>query len=306
MIEWIRSLNEASVPFLVWLQSFASDGLTSFFSLMSWLGVEYFYILFFPFLYWCVSKRWGILTALSLIFSLYVGEMIKWAFKLDRPPSPPVVRLWEETSPGFVSTHAAPAAGVWGMMMVAVRRWQWALPLFLLGLSVSLSRLYLGVHYPADVIGGWIVGLIGLYLVLKLAEPWGERLARWPASRQLLAALLLIVALLAIFPSNWEGRRPAESGVLTTAVFFGLLLGLIWDHHRLHFSVRGPWTQRLLRYIVGLVLVLAAFLGLDILFEPFSQGNYLTAQAFRFVRYAAVGFVVPGLGPWLFQRLRLA
>lgn len=306
MVEWIRVLNEASIPFLLWLQSFANDGLTSFFSLLSWLGVEYFYILFFPFLYWCVSKRWGIMTALSLLFSLYVGEAIKWAFKLGRPPSPPVQKFWEESSPGFVSTHAAPAAGVWGMVMVAVRRWQYALPIFLLGLSISISRLYLGVHYPADVVGGWIVGLLGLYLVLKLAPVWGERLSRWPASRQIGGAILLALVLLAIFPGNWEGDRPAESGVLTTAVFFGLLLGLIWDGQQLHFQGGGPWSQRLLRYLVGLILVLAAFLGLDILFDPFSEGSYLVAQSFRFLRYTAVGFVVPGLGPWLFQRLRLA
>jgi len=223
MAAWLQTLNDASVPFLVWLQGWRSGGLDVFMSGMSWLGREYFYLLLFPFLYWCISKQWGTLAALALSASLYGGEYIKWLYKLPRPPSPPVVKLWLESSPGFVSTHAAPAAGVWGTLAWQVRqRWFTVLALALAFL-IGVSRLYLGVHYPADVIGGWLVGLIMMVVVVKGLPRLAPRLQGWSVRTQVGGVLVLALILLLIFPSNWEGHRPAQAGVLNVAVLTGFL-----------------------------------------------------------------------------------
>ena len=85
MAEWIRSLNEASIPFILWLQGFRSAPLDAFMLLMTWLGTHYFYIAVIPVLYWSISKRWGVLAALALSTSTYLGELIKWSLKLHRP-----------------------------------------------------------------------------------------------------------------------------------------------------------------------------------------------------------------------------
>lgn len=305
MGDWIRNLNDASLPFLVWLQGLRSAGLDGFMLMMSYLGSEYFYILLFPVLYWAVSKRLGLLAGTGLLVSVYIGEYIKWAFQLPRPGAP-VLRLWEETSPGFVSTHAAPAVGVWGTLAVAIRRtWFTVLALFMI-FFISLSRLYLGVHFPADVVGGWIVGLFAMWFALKAAPRLAGRARGWGWQRQVGAALLLALVLLLIFPPNWEGQRPADSGMRTVGIILGFLLGLIWDDHRLHFQPGGPWGRRAARCVLGLVLLLVFFFGLDLLFSPFTAGSFWLDQAVRLLRYTLVGFTVIGLGPWVFQRLRLA
>ncbi len=304
MAAWLQSLNDASIPFLLWLQSWRNGPLDVFMNLMSWLGREYFYLLLFPFLYWCVRKRWGIWAGLGLILATYTGEYIKWLFKLPRPGAP-VQQLWHETSPGFVSTHAAPAVSVWGTLAWHVRRRWFTVLAIAVAFFIGLSRLYLGVHFPADVIGGWLLGLLILGLVLNWLPSLSQTLARWPLWQQIAGVLVLGLFMMIIFPSNWEGNRPAEAGALNAGVLAGFLWGLIWDNHSLHFEVSGPWSKRLLRFVVGLVLVAAAYVGLDMLFDPLSQNNYLLAQSLRFVRYASVGFIVPGLGPWLFMKLRL-
>lgn len=305
MADWIQALNNASVPFLVWLQGFRSPALDAFMRLMTYLGSEYFYILLFPVLYWAISRRLGLLAGSGLVVSLYVGEFIKWAFQLPRP-GPPVLRLWEETSPGFVSTHAAPAVGVWGTLAVVLRRtWFSLLALFMI-IVIGVSRSYLGVHFPADVVGGWIVGLAAMWFALE-AAPWlAGRVRSWGWSRQVGAALLLALALLLIFPPNWEGQRPADSGVRTVGVLLGFLLGLIWDDQRLHFQPSGSWGRRAARCVLGIVLLLALFYGLDLALSPLVEGNFWLDQVVRLLRYTLVGFFVIGLGPWLFQRLRLA
>lgn len=306
MAGWLQALNDASVPFLVWLQGWRTGGLDVLMTMMSWLGREYFYLLLFPFLYWCISKRWGTLAALGLSGSLYMGEYIKWLYKLPRPPSPPVVKLWAENSPGFVSTHAAPSVGVWGTLAWLVRRRWFTVLAVVIAFLIGSSRLYLGVHYPADVLGGWLVGLVMMVVVVKGLPRLASSLRTWSVWAQTGGVLALALILLLIFPSNWEGQRPAESGILNVAVLAGFLWGLIWDTHQLHFQAGGPWSRRLQRFVLGMILLLAAYIGLDLLFTPLSQGSYLLSQSLRFVRYTAVGFVVPGLAPWLFLRLHLA
>lgn len=306
MAEWIQTLNDASVPFLVWLQGFQSGGLTSYFQTMSWMGVAYFYILFFPFLYWCVSKRWGISAALALLIGDYVGEFIKWTFQLPRPPSPPVNKLWTESSPGFVSTHASTSLAVWGTLAVLIRKWWFTIFAVVIVLSIGVSRLYLGVHFPADVVGGWVVGLFAMWVVLWVLPKIEPRVTSWSAGTQIVATLVLTVLLVAIFPGDWDGFRPAEAGARDAGTMLGLLLGLIWDQHKLNYRVEGPWTRRILRYIIGLVIIAIAFLSLDYLFEAIAPDNYLIEQSLRLIRYSMVGFSITGLAPWLFQRLRLA
>lgn len=73
---------------------------------------------------------------------------------------------------GFPSSHAANAAVIATLMSYAYRRWTafWVIITFLIG----FSRIYVGVHYPSDVAGGWVLGIaLGLALI-----PLFEKLQR--------------------------------------------------------------------------------------------------------------------------------
>ncbi len=306
MSEWLRAINETSIPFILWFQGFETESLTGFMRLMSWLGHEYFYILFFPFLYWVVNKRWGALTGLALIVSLYCGELLKWVFKLPRPPAPPVEVWWHETSPGFVSTHASATLAILGTLAVLVRRWWFTVIAALLIFLIGLSRLYLGVHFPADVIGGWVVGLFAMWAALWLAPKVTPVVVSWSTGRQVAGTLILAAILLLVYPGNWDGNRPAQSGFRDVSLLTGFLLGLIWDVKQLHFRIDGVWWLRLIRFVVGVVVLVVVFLGFDIFFDMLAPDSYFVQQALRFVRYGMVGFTVSGLGPWVFQKTRLA
>lgn len=76
---------------------------------------------------------------------------------IDRPRPDPAGHLVTETNPAMPSGHAVGAAAFAMVITLLFRRW-WALWLWLLALLVGLSRLYIGVHWPSDLLIGWALG----------------------------------------------------------------------------------------------------------------------------------------------------
>jgi undecaprenyl-diphosphatase len=133
--------------------------------------------------------RW---SAFLLLFAtaggIVLNNILKWSF--DRPR--PNIFAWATTaaSSSFPSGHAMSAAAVYGTIAFLLARLQesrWqrfvtiTLAFVLIGL-VSVSRLYLGVHYPSDVLGGIVIGLAwagfcvaGLEAVRTFAKRYDER-----------------------------------------------------------------------------------------------------------------------------------
>lgn len=128
-----------------------------------------------------VARRWREATFAGVSFagSALLNMATKQFFQRDRPT------LWESIAPehtfSFPSGHAMGSATL-AMVVVLLcwhTRWRWlAVGLAaLFALLVGASRIYLGVHYPSDILGGFAAGIAwvaGVYLVLyRIRErPW--------------------------------------------------------------------------------------------------------------------------------------
>ena len=292
------------------------------------LGYESFYLVVMPLFYWCIDSLIGARLALMLILTGSVNEILKLTFHAPRPfwVSPDVKVSHPETNFAFPSGHAQNAASIWGLLANSLgRRWGWIVAT-VVAFLIGVSRLYLGVHFPRDVLVGWLVGALLLWLFIRLEAPigdWIKRQPRWmqfAVSAAVSAAIMLLGNLVLWGLADWNipqtwiqnaAHRDAPTpdplsrdGITTLAgLFFGLAVGLILVSAKGGFSARGPLAKRAIRYILGMVGVLILWAGLKAIFP---SGEELLPQILRYVRYALTGFWVTGLAPMAFRALKLA
>lgn len=316
------------VSLIIWLQSLGSwlIGSMEFFS---FLGNEEFYLIIAPAILWCWNLKLGLRMGLFLMISASFNGIFKMIFHGPRPYwiDNRVTGFAIETSFGVPSGHAQNAVIVWGTLAIPYRKWLvWvaAASIFFL---IGLSRLVLGVHFPHDVLVGWIFGGILLWILTRISS----QLVKWLQSQKTTAQLIILIAsslcliLLGLIsewassnfylPTQWLNNAaethpeiPIEpfalSGLISNAgAFLGLAAGAIWLEKKGGFSTRGTSCQLLLRYFIGLLGVIILWFGLG---QVFPRGVTIGPYVLRYVRYSLVGFWVTGMAPYLFRKLGLA
>lgn len=162
ILRGLRRSDNLSVPIGPhWLSEFALDAT----ALGSPLVLTFFVAASLGFIYFEGQKRVAALTAATTGLGAALSYLLKQYFLRPRPDIVPHLR--DVTSSSFPSGHSMGAAvvyltlGVMFMKSFASRRAKayclfWAL---FLTLIVGVSRVLLGVHYPSDVLGGWLAGM---------------------------------------------------------------------------------------------------------------------------------------------------
>jgi len=297
---------------LLGLEGWRSPLLDNFFLFITEFGAEKFYIVLIAVMFWSISKP--IARKLSFIYltSSVVNLYLKTIFAIPRPADPlndeilsqngiisRLDPLADEMSGSFPSNHAQGSTVSWGYMACAFgKRWLLFLSIVMIVL-IGFSRMYIGVHYPQDVLAGWLIGLVYLVVWLKLEKPVMLLRDRIPWLVQLAVVVLVPFGLCLIAPV------PEVDKVL--GAIAGLGAGYILEAVYVKFSEHGRVPVRILRSIVGLMLVFSVQIASKKILAYTSQALPEHWEALVVsLMYMLTGFVAVFIVPWLFTIIKLA
>ena len=315
-------------------------GITQFFqNLGSWLstpmqwitflGNEYFYILIMPVIYWCLDSSLGIRIGIMLLTSGIFNGTAKIFFKSPRPYwfSSQVKAYSSESSFGMPSGHAMNAMSVWGILAASIRKKSITIILAILIFLIGISRIFLGVHFTSDVLVGWLLGAILLFVFLRSEK----KIIKWVDSlsfgRFVLIMFLITILVIAvnafIIHANVDWQPSAVwlanaaaldpeghidplslNGTITNAaVLFGFTAGAVWLNRKGSFKVGGSWWRIVVCFLIGIIGVLLLWAGLG---EVFPDNADFLSYALRYLRYALTGVWIAAIAPLIFLKLGFA
>ena len=276
------------------LQAFANPALDAFMLAVTQLGSERAYIIFVVVTYLSLSPKAGQKLGAGLVISFYINFLLKGSFDTPRPfmLDDSVARsdaaIATAVGPGFPSGHAQSSATFWGLAAAVVkRRWFTLIAVILIAL-VSLSRVYLGVHLPVDILGGLVIGVLIMLMMLLWARSTED--FQLPLSLQLTLGISIPLALHLLFPTE-------QSDLLLGALAAFMTAPAMYKHH-----TPKRWWQKLLLAIIGISITFAVLIGSSLLLPEALKRQPLVG----FVRYLGLGYAGLLLAPWLGRTLSLS
>ncbi len=261
------------MAFLYFLEKIRNPVLDFLFSIVTLFGEETVFMAVGMIVFWCVNKHKGYYLLSVGFVGTVINQFLKITFRIPRPwvkdPNFTIVESAREAASGysFPSGHTQTSVGLFGGLALKFRNRAIKIASIALCVLVPLSRMYLGVHTPADV-GVSIV--IALLLIFALA-PLFEKAEKSPkVMYAILFSLTGIMLAYLLFMTYWsfpeevfhvDNVHNLISAVKNAYTLTGCMLGFLVvytvDLKWLKFDTKAVWWAQLIKIAGGLVLVLA-------------------------------------------------
>jgi len=272
------------MEFIIFIQSFSSPFLDMLFQIITMMGEEFFFFAAATLFLWCFDKEFGYRLGLAFISGSALNFALKDIFSIPRPIGEQGIRsLRLETAVGssFPSGHTQNAASFWTSLMTNYRiKWVYAAGTASI-LLVALSRVYLGVHTPVDVLGGMVVGIGWVFVsnaIFDFAKKTGKKGI----------FLCLIIPVLLGMPFFYGEYYFRAAGALT-----GFLAGYIIESGYVRHNVRAAWWKQIIKYAAGITVLLGIRSIIKYMLPDF--------PASHFFRYFLMALWVTLIAPCLFK-----
>ena len=243
-------------------------------SAVTQLGGEVIFIVAAVVVFWCVSKWEGYYLMTIAFCGTVLNQFLKLICRVPRPwvrdPNFTIVESAraEATGYSFPSGHTQNAIGLFGgMARWGGRRWV-RLGLTTLALVIALSRMYLGVHTPADVGVSLVLAaalVLGLYPLMRRAQEKPRYMGYVLAAMLVVSGAFVVFVETCGFPADMDAENLA-SGIGNAWKMLGAVAGmtLAWllDRRYIHFETQAVWWVQVIKVAVGMALLLAIKSGL--------------------------------------------
>ena len=297
------------MQFLYFLEDLRAPGLNELFLLITKLGEETAFLALALVFFWCVDKRRGYYLMAVGFAGTIASQAMKIACRVPRPwvldPNFSILEQAREAASGysFPSGHTQTAVGTFGAIAATARKKSAAIACVVLALMVGFSRMYIGVHTPADVLVGGALSIVFLVAFYPLMFGKKDRTYQLAIGLSLVTAIYLIVMETAQFPADIDAHN-LESAMKNAYTLTGCMAALLvvypLEKKYVNFSEKGSLKVQLVKILLGLGVVLAVKEGLRSPLEAIFAGH-LAARA---VRYFLIVIVAGLLWPMTFRYIQ--
>lgn len=301
------------MEFLYILETIRNPVLDALFSVITYFGDELLFMVVGMIVLWCADKRQGYYLLTVGLFGTVVNQFLKMFFRIPRPWQKDadftIVESAKEAASGysFPSGHTQISVGLYG----GIARWNRQRLLRIIGtvmcVLIPFSRMYLGVHTPADVFTSVVIALVlvfGFYPVFKkgLDKPW----VMYAAIGVTALALTAHICYLNFYPFPDSVYTQENIGNLLSAkenaaTLLGCTIGLFAvyfvDEKYTHFPTKAPWWAQLIKVGAGLTLAIGVRAALKAPLNAIIPNEYIA----RGVRYFLMVIVIGVLWPMTFK-----
>jgi len=278
---------------LYWLESIRNPFLDSFFSVITHLGSETLFMALAIIMFWCISKYYGYYLMTVGFFGTILNQFLKLFCRIPRPwvrdPEFTIVEAARADAGGysFPSGHTQSVTASLGCPARIVKSPALKVVLWVLVALTALSRMYLGVHTPADVGVSLVVGIAMVYAFYPLFEKGRNNPKFLTVMLGILvavAALYLAYVELTAWPADIDEHN-LTSGIKNAYKLLGcsaaMLLSSIVERRYIRFETKASLPAQIIKTVLGLVLVLAIKSGLKPVFNILC-GGLPVADALRY------------------------
>ena len=293
--------------FIVALQSIMNPFLTQVASIITMFGEEMLLVFILGFLYWCCDKQFGVYAGESIVVISALNPMLKNLVLRRRPymdfSDIKCLKAVDSTADindvkvqgySFPSGHSMNSAVVYGSL-ARYKKTSKVLGVIgiVLPLLVGLSRVLLGVHYPTDVLAGWAIGVLIIFLI-----PW----LKSKFQRRWLFHLMIVLLMLPGF--FYCKTNDYYSGL---GLMIGFYLAIPFEERFVKFkNINFDEPMAIVWCILRVIGGGAVYLGLNMLLkmpipESIREAENIVAYLLRTARYGIVAFVAIGVYPILFK-----
>lgn len=273
------------IQVLQFLQEVRSPFLTAVMEAITFLAESLFIVTIVALLYWCIDKKKSIKIGWIVLVSGTVNGILKNVFKMPRPFQRGVVspiRVETATGYSFPSGHTQIATSFWGSAMIILRNKSVVVLGSIIILLVGLTRLYLGVHWPMDVLGGIVMGIICVLIADRLLD------TEKGFTKVHVAIVSIVILILMVLPIDADLAK----GI---GALWGLVVGGYLENHYIKFQEKKPMNIQLQKIAIGLVGTGILYGGMKIVLPAITIG-YM-------IRYAVLLVWIVAGAPYIFNML---
>ena len=294
--------------------------LTKFFLLASFAGQVEGYILIVTLIYVMLDKTLAVRLAVLLLMTMCLNHVLKIILKNPRPfiHEGTYLQKWAvstenakalATEYSTPSGHAMAGSAFYSYLYAFVENPFVRVIAVLAILATGFSRPYLGVHYPGDILIGWVIGLpvalVAIKRADKITDGWNKLSYKYQVAIAVASSMVLWLATIAINGWRIDGQPRAFLGY--AGFLTGILIGRPIELSAVNFDPRSS-TQlaKMLRFIISVAMVLVSLVLLDKVFRAIADDFSVLGYLLQYIRYVIAGVINIFVAPLFFTKLGLA